>query len=91
MAHRARLEWRANWNRRKAAREKQKPLPMAEQLRRRDANAKAHANRYPVPPVYANGYERSARTQPACYTFGPDSVMALVAGMMMNRRRQRAA
>lgn len=66
MAHKNRSARRANWDRRMAAEAKQKPLPMAEQLRRRDANAKAHAARYPVPPLYANDNEVQP-TQPACY------------------------
>ena len=52
MTHKSRANRKKNEARRKAAAEKQKPLPPNEVARRTAANAAAHRSRYPFAPTY---------------------------------------
>lgn len=52
MTHKSRSNRKKNEARRRAAAEKQRPLPPEEVARRTEVNAAAKAARYPSPPRY---------------------------------------
>lgn len=93
MSHPNRSARKANVLRRKEQERRQKPLPIEEQHRRRDANAAARLARYPVPPVYGDAGELTPTLQPASYAFAHLPLLGVLARSSMARmaRRLRAS
>jgi hypothetical protein len=87
VTHASRSARKANEARRARAAHKQRPVPAELQAEIAAANRKAKLARYPVPPVYADSYERKPRNQPSCYDF--DGALLALAASAARRLRRR--
>lgn len=67
MTHANRSRRKANKTARKRAELRQKPLPLAEQLKRAKEHAELHRRFYPVPPNYRPAHNAHQPDQPVCY------------------------